>query len=142
MTTIVTRAGKGSPLTNTEMDANLNNLNNDKQEVATAVQKTGATKSAILPSGITSERDAVPAEGYLRYNTELDQFEGYSAAGWGSVGGGATGGGSDNVFFENDQIITTDYTITTGKNAVTVGPVTINSGVTVTIPAGSTWVVL
>ena len=32
MTTIVTRAGKGSPLTNDEMDANLTNLNNDKME--------------------------------------------------------------------------------------------------------------
>lgn len=32
MTTIVTRAGKGSPLTNAEGDANLNNLNNDKME--------------------------------------------------------------------------------------------------------------
>jgi len=82
MTTIVTRAGKGSPLTNTEMDANLNNLNNDKQEVATAVQKTASTKSAILPSGITSERDAVPVDGYLRYNTELDQFEGSVSATW------------------------------------------------------------
>lgn len=36
MTTIVTRAGKGSPLTNTEMDTNLTNLNSDKLEVATA----------------------------------------------------------------------------------------------------------
>lgn len=34
MTTIVTRAGKGSPLTNAEMDANLNNLNNDKLEAS------------------------------------------------------------------------------------------------------------
>lgn len=32
MSTIVTRAGKGSPLTNTEMDSNLTNLNNDKLE--------------------------------------------------------------------------------------------------------------
>jgi len=34
MTTIVTRAGKGSPLTNTEMDSNLTNLNNDKVETS------------------------------------------------------------------------------------------------------------
>lgn len=34
MTTIVTRAGKGSPLTNTEMDTNLTNLNNDKVETS------------------------------------------------------------------------------------------------------------
>lgn len=35
MTTIVTRAGKGSPLTNAEMDQNLINLNNDKLETST-----------------------------------------------------------------------------------------------------------
>jgi len=55
---------------------------------------------------------------------------------------GATGGGSDEVFVENDQAVTTDYTLTAGKNAMSTGPITINTGVTVTIPAGATWVVL
>ena len=41
MTTIVTRAGKGSPLTNAEMDQNLINLNTDKAEVSTVVTLTG-----------------------------------------------------------------------------------------------------
>lgn len=57
-------------------------------------------------------------------------------------GGGATGGGTDEVFYENDQTVTTNYTIPTGKNAMTTGPITINSGVSVTVSAGSTWVVL
>ena len=52
---------------------------------------------------------------------------------------GAKGGGSDQIFYENGQTVTTDYTITTNKNAVTAGPITINSGVTVTIPSGSYW---
>jgi hypothetical protein len=56
--------------------------------------------------------------------------------------GGATGGGSNAVFYENDQIITTNYTITSGKNAMSTGTITINSGVTVTIPSGSRWVIL
>jgi hypothetical protein len=60
----------------------------------------------------------------------------------GGGGGGATGGGTDQVFYENDQTVTTDYTITAGKNAVTAGPVTIDSGVTVTVPSGSSWVVV
>lgn len=55
---------------------------------------------------------------------------------------GAAGGGTDQVFYENDQTVTTNYTITTNKNAVTAGPVTINSGVTVTIPSGSYWSVV
>lgn len=57
-------------------------------------------------------------------------------------GGGAAGGGSDQIFFENDQTVTTSYTIPTGKNAGTFGPVSINSGVTVTIPTGSVWTVI
>ena len=51
--------------------------------------------------------------------------------------GGATGGGRDQVFIENDQNVTTDYTITAGKNAVSAGPITIDDGVTVTVPDGS-----
>ena len=53
-----------------------------------------------------------------------------------------TGGGSDKVFWENDQTITTDYTVTDAQNAMTAGPVTINSGITVTVGSGETWTVV
>jgi hypothetical protein len=52
------------------------------------------------------------------------------------------GGGSDEVFFENDQTVTASYTITSGKNAMSTGPIDIASGVDVTIPSGSVWVIL
>ena len=55
---------------------------------------------------------------------------------------GATGGGTDNIFYENGQTVTTNYTLTTNKNAVTAGPITLNSSVTVTIPSGSSWEVV
>ena len=61
---------------------------------------------------------------------------------WGEVGGGATGGGTDKIFYENDQVVTTSYTITTSKNAMTAGPITINSGVLVTVPSSSNWVIV
>ena len=82
------------------------------------------------------------AAGQFRYNSDTGQFEGYTTS-WGSIGGGAgaTGGGSDEVFFESDTNVTTNYTITSGKNAHTVSPV-INSGVTVTVPSGSLLVIL
>jgi len=60
---------------------------------------------------------------------------------WGTAGG-ATGGGTDDVFYENSQTVTSNYTLTAGKNAMTAGPITINSGVTVTIPSGSAWVIV
>jgi len=52
------------------------------------------------------------------------------------ISAGATGGGSDEVFYENGQTVTTSYTITNGKNAMAAGPITINSGVTVTVGSG------
>ena len=57
-------------------------------------------------------------------------------------GGGASGTGGDQIFFENDLTVTGSYTIPTGKNAGTFGPVSINSGVTVTVPSGSVWTVV
>jgi hypothetical protein len=52
------------------------------------------------------------------------------------------GGGSNKVFFENDTNVTANYTITDGKNAMSAGPITIDSGVTVTVGTGETWTVV
>jgi hypothetical protein len=54
----------------------------------------------------------------------------------------AAGGGTDNVFYENDKTINSNYTLTSNSNAVTAGPVSITDGTTVTVPDGSTWVVV
>ena len=59
-----------------------------------------------------------------------------------TISGGARGNGGNNVFFENDITVTSNYEITTGKNAMSGGPITINSGVIVTIPSGSTWTIV
>ena len=61
---------------------------------------------------------------------------------WADAAAGATGGGSDKVFWENGQTVTTDYTITNNTNAGTFGPVTINSGVTVTVGSGENWTIV
>jgi len=103
---------------------------------------TSATGSAILPVGTVAQRDGSPANGYIRANSETNQFEGYINGAWGQIGGGATGGGSNQVFVLNDQIVTVDYTIPTGKNASSAGPITIDTGVTVTVPTDSTWVIV
>lgn len=54
MTTIVTRAGKGSPLTHTEVDANFSNLNTDKVERTGAVAFTGKQTFATPTTSIAS----------------------------------------------------------------------------------------
>jgi hypothetical protein len=105
-------------------------------------RRTAADGSAIIPTGDESERDGSPSAGYFRFNTDVAKFEGYNGTSWGSVGSGATGGGSDAVFVENDQAVTTSYIIPGTKNAMSTGPITIDSGVTVTISSGARYVVI
>ena len=54
------------------------------------------------------------------------------------VGGSA----SNKVFFENDKVVSVNYQITSTKNAMTAGPVSINSGIGVTIPSGCAWTIV
>ena len=95
-----------------------------------------------LPAGTTAQRSGSPNAGMIRFNSDLTTFEGYNGTAWGSIGGGATGGGSDQVFWENGQTVTTSYTITNNRNAVSAGPITINAGVTVTVGDGENWVIV
>lgn len=104
---------------------------------------TAATGALITPVGTTAQQPAGTA-GMLRLNTSTTpaSFEGYNGTTWGSIGGGATGAGGDTVFQENSLIVTTSYTLSTGKSAMSVGPITINGGAAVTIPSGYSWLVL
>jgi len=111
------------------------------------VPRTSLTGAAELPVGTTAQRDAdggTPANlrGYIRFNTTDNSFEGHNGTTWGSIGGGATGGGGDAVFYENGQTVNNDYTITANNNAMSAGPITVDAGATVTIPAGSVWVIV
>jgi len=103
----------------------------------------GFSGAASLPVGTTAQRPT-PATGQLRFNGDEGSFEGYNGTEWGAIGGGggASGGGNDAIFYENGQTVTTDYTITTSSNAMSTGPITINSGVSVTIPSGSRWAII
>lgn len=107
-----------------------------------------STGALTLPAGSTSQRPLVPNLGATRFNSTLANLEFWSGSAWTIVGtgagdgNGATGGGTDKVFYENDQIINTSYALTSGKNAVTAGPVRIMTGATVTIPSGAGWAVV
>ena len=182
MATIVTRAGKGEPLTHTEVDANFTNLNSAKVETSTistfgasliddadasaarttlglgtaattastdyataaqgakadtSVQRTSATGAALIPTGTEAERPT-PATGHLRFNTDATSFEGYNGTEWGSIGGGAT----SDAIYENSATITENITLVTGRNGMSTGPITITSGVAVTVESGARYVVI
>lgn len=59
-----------------------------------------------------------------------------------NLSAGAKGGQTDKVFWENDRIINYNYTITSGKNAGTFGPITIGTGAVVTVPSDSSWTII
>ena len=147
MTTIITRltggTAKNAPLTNTELDNNFINLNTDKVEASANIITLSGTGAIKVPSGTTAQQPT-PVDGMIRFNSDTPAFEGYKLGAWSAIGGGggARGGSTDDVFYENSQIITTSYTVTSGKNAMSTGPITINSGAEVTIPLGSRWMVL
>ena len=94
--------------------------------------------SAYTVSGNTITFTSAPPAGtnniYVVYTTQVINLT--------AGGGAATGGGSDTVFYLNGQTVTTSYTIPANQNAMSAGPITINAGATVTVPAGTTWTVV
>jgi hypothetical protein len=106
-----------------------------------AIVRTAATGSAKIPVGTEAQRDGIPASGYLRFNDDTKSLEVYNGTAWVTAGQGATGGGTDRIFVLNGQTVTSDYTIPTGFNAHSVGPIEIADTVEVTISDGSNWLV-
>ena len=94
-----------------------------------------------LPVGTTGTRPTGET-GLVRFNTDRNQFEGYNNTTWTGIGDQPVGGGANRLFFENDQVMTDNYTITSGKNAMSAGPITVNPGVVLTVPSGSTYTIV
>ena len=106
---------------------------------AGAVMESGDTASAKIPSGTTAQRDGSPSAGYFRWNTTTGGAEIYDGSAWGLVGGGNT---TDKMMWEHSYTVSADYEMESGNNAVTAGPITINSGYSVTVPSASNWVII
>lgn len=56
--------------------------------------------------------------------------------------GTTTGGGDDLVFQENSFVCTTDFTLSPNMNAISAGPVTIQTGVVIEVPDNQNWVIV
>lgn len=150
-----------------------------------AFNSTGALK---VSRGTAAQRPGTPAVSMIRYNTDTNEFEGYSGASpsWKSIGGSAlsndtstasdlypvfaaaTTGTAQNLYTSDDQYlfkpstgelkvkapvaangilvnadsVSSDYTIATGTNGFSVGPVTVESGASVTVASGQRWLIL
>ena len=96
---------------------------------------TGQVK---LPAGTTGQRSGSPTNGMIRYNSSTGQFEGYAAGQWGGIGGAQAGG----AIMVNKDVASVDYTIASGENGLSVGPITIDSGITITVATNQRWLIL
>lgn len=115
-------------------------------DAAVALDLQDKTDAVHIPTGTTAQRPT-PAEGMIRRNTTTSQFEGYDGSSWGGLGGaglfkgenGESGdvvSGAGDIFRVHEQELNTNTTIDADENAVAVGPLTIATGVTLTVTSG------
>jgi hypothetical protein len=118
----------------------------DYTSTSTAVTLTsGATvgdELNILAFGSFQVADTVSASAGGTFQSNISVSGNVDATTFTQGGQPLEAGAKEGIFWENSQTISSNYTITSGKNAGTFGPVTIADGVTVTIPDGSTWTVV
>jgi hypothetical protein len=80
---------------------------------------------------------------WLNTTTTPPKLQIYNGSAWLDAGGaGAVGAGGDQIFLEVDQTLSTSYSVSAGKNALTAGPLEIASGQTLTIPSGGNLVIV
>ena len=93
---------------------------------------------ATLPAVSAANLTAIPA---ANITGTLPAIDGSNLTG---LQAGATGGnsGGNAVFWENQQTVTHDYSISANRNAGSFGPITISSGITVTVPSTSNWTIV
>ena len=106
------------------------------------VANNGAEDADVFPaSGDNIDAAGVNTAYSLESGTNV-MFIAQDATDWDTIsGGGGSGSITTNGLYEHAHTISANYVITTNNNALTAGPITINSGISVTVPSGSTWVI-
>ena len=157
---------------NVVVEANITNnavTTNKIVNDAVTTDKLNLVSTASVPS-LEAKGDGVSQDGYIQLNcyvnthgiklkspphsagasytltfpnddgdaNEFLQTDGSGVLTWAEAGGASAGG----AIYENANAIAANFTFATNKNGMSVSPITINSGVTVTVPTGQRWVVL
>ena len=93
----------------------------------------GAVITGILTATNVSVAQSVTATTYYGSGANLTNLPPSAP-----VGGAST----NQVFFENDKAVEVNYQITSTKNAMSAGPISINAGIAVTVPSGCSWTIV
>ena len=93
------------------------------------------------PAAVTANKVFTLPDGFPSVSGHALKSDTSGVMSWGTAGG-AAGPGSDQIFWENDQTCSDDYTITNNKNAGSFGPIAVAAGKTVTVGAGEVWTVV
>ena len=103
-----------------------------------------STDTTCFPVFVTAATgDQAPKTGTnLTFNSATGALGATSYTGDGSNLTGVASTVADGCIYENSQTISNNYTITTNKNAMSAGPITVASGATLTIPSGSTYTIV
>ncbi len=142
----------------------LTSLTVDQQGRITAASNgTAADTDKIVEGNSEAEVVDTGSDGHFKVTTEGSERirvgpagqVGIAGANYGTSGqvltsGGASGAvswqdaaaGATGVILENQQAISSNYTLTTNYNGLSVGPVTIQNSIAVTVPNGAVWMIL
>jgi hypothetical protein len=126
MATTTTRLGLIKPDLTDIVD--IGDLNDNADDLDAAVGMTIVTSTT---------RPTSPWDGQIIHETDTGNSFVWDGTAWKSAGGGAAG--ADGAILLNTNQIDNNYTFDAGFNGVSAGPITIASGVTVTVPVGSAW---
>ena len=129
--------GDGSGLTNLSLPDVYTKTEIDTQQ---GLQDTAIANNATAIQANTDAIDNI-VPGIGDAPNDGQQYARESQA-WSVVASSGGGASANGVIYENGLTITDNYTLTTNKNGMSVGPITVDTGTSVTIPSGQRWVIL
>ena len=105
------------------------------------ISLTGVVDTNIIPSADSSKD--IGSNSVRFANGYFDTVYGSGANLTNLPPSAPVGGASTNqVFFENDKLVEVGYQITSTKNAMSAGPISVSAGIAVTIPSGCSWTIV
>lgn len=147
LTPVQSVAGKTGAVTLAKGDVGLGNVDNTadsaKSVASAATLTTARTINGTSFNGGANITTANWGTGRtITIGNTGKTVNGSANVSWSLAEIGAVGAGAGGAIIENTNTISANYTITAGRNGMSAGPVTIASGVTVTVPSGSNWAIV